>query len=134
MIYMLDTNICIYLIKQSPKHLLERVQAMNVGDLCISSITLSELRYGVEKSQRRQHNLGALDDFVLPLEIISFDAEAAAHYGYIRHYLASKGRVIGALDILIAAHALAAKAILVTNNVKEFSRVPDLKVENWVDM
>ncbi len=96
MIYMLDTNICIYLIKQSPKHLLERVQSMNVGDLCISSITLSELRYGVEKSQRRQHNLEALDDFILPLEIISFNAEAAAHYGYIRHYPAMTHQIIDA--------------------------------------
>lgn len=132
MIYMLDTNICIYIIKQAPKRLLERVQVMHVGDLCISSITLSELRYGVEKSQRRQHNLHALDDFILPLEVVSFDAGAAEHYGHIRHYLASKGGIIGALDLLIAAHALATGATLVTNNIKEFARVPDLSVENWV--
>ena len=129
--YMLDTNICIYIIKQRPEKVFERFKACEVGDIGISSITLCELMYGVEKSQYQQKNKTALESFVLPLEIKTFDEMAAPSYGYIRTYLEKKGTPIGSLDLMIAAHASCLDSILVTNNEKEFSRVPNLKIENW---
>lgn len=131
--YMLDTNICIYIIKKKPKEVFEKFKLLNVGDICISSITFSELMYGVEKSQHHQTNKIALQEFVLPLDILSFDINSAHHYGYLRAYLERKGNSIGPLDLMIAAHAQSVKMTLVTNNIKEFSRVPHLKMENWVE-
>lgn len=130
--YLLDTNICIYLIREQPYEVLETFQAHEVGDIGISSITLAELAYGIEKSQYPHRNAQALQRFLVPLEIASFDAAAAMAYGQIRAYLEHQGTPIGSLDTLIAAHALGLDAILVTNNIREFSRVPDLRVENWV--
>lgn len=130
--YMLDTNICIYLIKRQPEGVLNKFRSFNIGDICMSSVTFSELMYGVEKSQHPQKNKSALEEFVLPLEVLSFDEQSARHYGHIRAYLEKKGTPIGPLDLMIAAHAQAINAILVTNNVKEFTRVPKLKIEDWV--
>lgn len=132
MSYMLDTNICIYLIKKHQEHVINRFKSLHVGDLCISSVTLAELMYGVEKSQHHHKNKAALEEFILPLDIMPFDDEAARHFGTIRTTLEKKCTPIGPLDLMIASHAQHLNKILVTNNVKEFDRVPDLVVENWV--
>jgi tRNA(fMet)-specific endonuclease VapC len=129
--YLLDTNICIYIIKKSPAHVLEKLTSIQVGDAGISSITLSELEYGVAKSSKPQQNRDALSAFLTPLEILSYDQSAATHYGAIRSYLEKKGILIGPMDLLIAAHALSLSLTMVTNNVREFKRVPDLQLENW---
>jgi len=130
--YMLDTNICIYIIKQRPEQVIKKFKSINVGEIAISSITLAELMYGVGKSQHHMKNKNALMKFVLPLEIVSFDDHAALHYGHIRAALETKGAVIGALDLMIAAHARSLGLIVVSNNGKEFTRVPKLRVQNWL--
>ena len=129
---MLDTNICIYLIKQHPPSVLEHFLSQQVGDIGISSITVAELDYGVSKSRHAMKNRLALAQFISPLEVASFDREAAAAYGRLRATLEQKGTPIGAMDLLIAAHALSLGVRLVTNNAREFRRVPGLRVENWV--
>jgi tRNA(fMet)-specific endonuclease VapC len=129
--YMLDTNICIYIIKQQPQAVIKKFKLFNVGDICISSMTFAELMYGVEKSLHLKKNKTALEEFILPLDIMPFDDRAACCYGEIRAHLEKNGKVIGPLDLIIAAHARCLNAVLVTHNVKEFSRVPKLKVENW---
>ncbi len=131
--YMLDTNICIYIIKKKPEKVIRCLQELSLSDVCISSITLSELEYGVEKSERRDRNKIALAKFIAPIEVIAYDDLAAAQYGIIRSSLEKKGMPIGALDMLIGAHALARDLILVTNNEREFKRVPGLKFENWAE-
>jgi len=130
---MLDTNICIYLIKQQPVAVLKRFLDYQVGDIGISSITLSELRYGVAKSAQHAKNAKALDEFITPLEVIVFDEQAACAYGEIRAALEKAGAPIGSMDMLIAAHAVSLGLPLVTNNTREFKRVPALKVVNWLD-
>lgn len=130
--YMLDTNICIYLIKQKQTAVLKRFRKTNISEISISSITLSELFYGVSKSSRPEQNFMALTQFVAPLEILPFGGEAAQYYGDLRTRLEKQGTPIGSLDMLIAAHALSMTSTLVTNNEKEFNRVPGLKIENWV--
>ena len=129
---MLDTNICIYLIKQQPPSVLERFLSHPVGDIGISSITVAELDYGASKSRQASKNRAALDQFIAPLDVAAFDREAASVYGKIRASLEAKGTPIGGMDLLIAAHALSLGVRLVTNNGREFKRVPGLKVENWV--
>jgi tRNA(fMet)-specific endonuclease VapC len=128
---LLDTNICIYLIKQQPAAVLKRFLEYQVGDIGISSITLSELRYGVAKSAHREKNAKALDEFVIPLEVVSFDEEAAHVYGDIRAALEKAGTPIGAMDMLIAAHAVSLGTPLVTNNTREFVRIPTLTIIDW---
>lgn len=128
---MLDTNICIYLIKQAPPALIERFRAFPVGDIGISVITLAELEYGADKSTQPRRNLEALKQFIAPLDVAMFDRPAAVVYGRIRAVLEKKGRPIGAMDLLIAAQALSLGVRLVTNNEREFRRVPGLRVENW---
>ena len=130
--YLLDTNICIYVIKKRPASVLRRFKSCNVGDIAISAITYSEMLFGVEKSQHADRNRVMLEMFVSPLEILSYDEVASEKYGVIRSALEKEGRVIGSLDMLIAAHALGAGLTLVTNNKKEFGRIPGLKIENWV--
>src|SRR6516225_1050774 len=122
--YMLDTNICIYVIKNRPAALRERFDQF-AETLCISTITLGELLYGVEKSARRQ-NLEAVEQFTARLEVLPFSAKAAAHFGEIRAELARAGLPCGAHDMLIAAHARSEGLMLVTNNVREFQRMPGL--------
>jgi tRNA(fMet)-specific endonuclease VapC len=130
--YLLDTNICIYLIKHHPPAVRKHFERLAPGDVGISSITLAELEYGVQKSRFPEKNHGALTQFVLPLEVLAFDAEAALAYGQVRADLETRGVPIGALDLLIAAQALALGVVLVTNNTREFRRVRGLRVENWV--
>jgi len=130
--YLLDTNICIYIIKKKPASVKARFSTLHAGDVGISTITLSELQYGVEKSSYPDKNQQALNQFLLPLEVLEYPQDAAKEYGKIRQHLEKTGKIIGPLDMLIAAHAKALDLTLVTNNIKEFSRVPDLKVENWV--
>jgi tRNA(fMet)-specific endonuclease VapC len=129
--YMLDTNICIYIIKRKPEHVLFRLQRMRLADIGISAITLSELECGVCKSARREENHRSLAEFVAPLEVLPYDDAAASAYGALRAGLESAGRPMGSLDMLIAAHAFALGRILVTNDEKEFRRVPGLIVQNW---
>jgi tRNA(fMet)-specific endonuclease VapC len=131
--YLLDTNICIYLIKQKPPKVLERFSNLALSDIGISSITVAELEYGVYKSQQQEKNRSALMQFLIPLEIIEFDQAAATVYGKIRSDLESRGLVIGAMDMLIAAHALSLSVTLVSNNVREFSRIDNLSLENWAE-
>lgn len=128
---MLDTNICIALIKQKPANVVRRFNDYLVGDICISSVTLAELRYGVAKSQFQQKNQHALDDFMMPLEVAFFDEAAANMYGVLRASLEKKGTPIGAMDLMIGAHALSENLTIVTNNVREFNRIPNLVVVDW---
>jgi tRNA(fMet)-specific endonuclease VapC len=129
--YLLDTNICIYLIKQKPPKVLARFQTLTLSDVGISSITVAELEYGICKSQQQEKNRNALMQFLLPLEIVQFDQTAATIYGSIRSELESRGLVIGSMDMLIAAHALSLGVILVSNNLREFSPIANLSLENW---
>lgn len=128
--FMLDTNICIYVINERDEALGDQLEA-NASELCISSITYAELCYGVAHSGRVQDNTRELEAFEVDLAILPFDRDAGKHYGRIRHALARRGTLIGANDLLIAAHARSVDATLVTNNEGEFTRVPQLRVENW---
>lgn len=128
---MLDTNICIFIIKQQPVHVLKRFLEYQAGDIGISSITLSELRYGVAKSLHVDKNTKALDEFIIPLEVLPYDEEAALTYGVIRSHLEKAGTPIGSMDMLIAAHAVSLGATLVTNNTREFIRIPELTIIDW---
>jgi len=128
---MLDTNICIYIIKQKPPEVLKRFLEYHVGDITISAVTLAELRYGVAKSRYRGKNAKALDEFILPLEVLPFDEDATKSYGEIRAALEKAGTPIGSMDLMIAAHAASLDMTLVTNNTREFSRVSGLKVADW---
>jgi tRNA(fMet)-specific endonuclease VapC len=129
---MLDTNICIYIIKQKPQAVLERFSSFPMGAVGISVITLAELEYGVSKSKQPVRNSEALEEFISPLEIAVFDRPATIAYGNVRALLEKRGHPIGSMDLLIAAHALSLGVPLATNNVREFKRVPNLRVENWV--
>lgn len=129
--YMLDTNICIYAIKKKPAEVLERLKTNLERGLCISAITLAELEHGVKKSTYPEKNELALMQFLSVLTVLPFDDMASVEYGKICAYLQKQGTPIGVMDMLIAAHAKAEGMILVTNNVREFERVPDLTVENW---
>ena len=128
---LLDTNTCIYLIRQRPQEALRRFEQLEVGEVGVSVITVSELRYGVEKSTRLEQNRRALEQFLLPLEVLDFNSEATVSYGRIRASLEKRGTPIGPLDTLIAAHALSLGATLVTNNTREFERVSGLQIEDW---
>lgn len=130
--YLLDTNICIYLINQRPAHVRPRFEAQAIGDIGVSVITACELAYGVEKSASAR-NRNALEAFLLPLEIAAFDDSAMWQYAALRAGLERRGTPIGALDTQIAAHALALGCTLVTNNIREFSRIPGLRIENWAE-
>jgi len=129
--YLLDTNICIYIIKRKPLKVLERFNNLTLGALGVSSITVAELQYGIMKSSNPEKNQEALDKFLIPLEILDFDFKATIEYGKIRAELEKKGMPIGPLDTLIASHALSLDLTLVTNNEKEFERISELKIENW---
>ena len=131
MTVMLDTNMCIYIIKRRPESVLQRFGSFPVGDIGISAITLAELEYGAAKSAQSKRNHQALEQFISPLQIVVFDQPATEAYGRIRVMLEKTGRAIGAMDLLIAAHAISLGVRLVTNNEKEFRRVPGLRVENW---
>jgi tRNA(fMet)-specific endonuclease VapC len=132
--YLLDTNTLIYIINKRPRHtaVLERFSREEPQDLCVSAITLAELRYGIAKSKRSEANRRAFVSALETLRIAPFDADAAERYGMVRAELEASGRPIGPLDMLIAAHALSLGVTLVTNNQREFSRVHRLRLENWI--
>ncbi len=129
--YLLDTNICIFIINHRPDHVRKRFAGVQAGNIALSSVTLSELQYGVAKSVNPVKNRNALRHFLIPLEILPYTAEAAEEYGTLRSHLEKLGRPIGPRDLMIAAHALAERLVLVTNNRKEFARFPGLLVEDW---
>ena len=131
--YLLDTNICIYIINEKPDKVLRKFEKYPVYEFGISSITHAELQYGIEKSKNKATNQAALDEFLLPLTILPFhDKKLVTSYGEIRAWQESKGKTIGPLDMLIAAHALSLDLTIISNNIKEFSRIPNLKCENWI--
>lgn len=129
--YMLDTNICIYAIKRKPQEVIKKVLSHSPKELCISSITYAELLHGVEKSQFPEKNRIALTLFLSAISILPFDKCAAESYGKVRADLERKGTPIGPMDTLIAGHAKSLDMVVVTNNVREFARVNDLKIEDW---
>jgi len=131
-IYLLDTDICIYVINARPAKVLARFRQERMGGIGISSVTAAELAYGVTKSGS-ERNRRALEMFLAPLEILPFDASAIWKYGELRTELERRGQPIGTLDTMIAAHALALNTVMVTNNIREFSRVSGLRVENWAE-
>jgi tRNA(fMet)-specific endonuclease VapC len=129
--YMLDTDTCSYIMKRSSDAVLQRLRKTPVSDVCISVITKAELLFGVEVSPRRQRDETALATFLRYVEVLDFPDEAASHYANIRSVLKTRGTMIGAHDLFIAAHARSQGLILVTNNSREFRRVPHLPIENW---
>lgn len=130
--YLLDTNICIYIINQNPKHVVERIKALKPHQIKLSSISLGELEYGVAKSLQREKNRRALIHFASGFDIVEFNDNDAEVFGLIRAELEKKGQIIGPYDMQIAAQAITRNLILVTNNTEEFSRIPHLKTTNWV--
>ena len=131
--YMLDTNICIYAIKHKPEKVFQKLQTVDPQDVYVSSVTYAELVHGVEKSAAVEKNRLALSMLLANIEILDFDVDAADCYGKIRADLEKKGTPIGPLDMMIAGHAMSMGYTVVTNNAKEFSRVPNLKIENWAE-
>ena len=129
---LIDTNMCIYIMNRRPPEVIKKFKQFEPGDIGISAITVSELQYGIAKSKHRKKNQLRLEEFLTPLEILIYDENAAGAYGDIRFQLEKLGRPIGPLDLLIAAQAISRKLILVTNNDKEFNRIKNLKVENWI--
>lgn len=132
MIYLLDSNICIYIINKSPRNVVEHIKNLDPSQVRLSSISLGELEYGVSKSKDREKNRIALIDFISAFDIVPFDDNDAEIYGLIRADLERKGSIIGSYDMQIAAQAISRNLILVTNNTKEFSRVNGIKLENWI--
>ncbi len=132
MSYMLDTNTCIHLIKYRPELLLARMSKLSMEDVAVSAIVVAELWYGIALSRKKRHNEAALKDFLGYVRVLDWPNDAAPVYGRIRAHLKEKGTPIGAMDLLIATHALFLDAVLVTNNVSEFKRVPGLQIENWL--
>ena len=132
MTYLLDSNICIYIINNSPKQVVEHIKKLKVHQIKLSSISLAELEYGVSKSKNREKNRNALINFASAFDIVDFNDSDAEVYGFLRAELERKGQVIGPYDMQIAAQALTRDLILVTNNTIEFARIPNLKLENWV--
>ena len=129
---MLDTNICIYIIKNKPLNVRKKLESYDFGEIAISSITVAELYYGAYKSFKTEQNLSSLNNFLSPFNIVKFDIECALVYGKIRTELENKGQIIGSMDMLIASCSLAKDFTLITNNVKEFKRIKKLRVENWI--
>lgn len=128
--YLLDTNICIFTIKQRPASVRERFKQFS-DQLCISSVTWMELVYGVERSAKPQHNLAIAEGLAARVTLLDYDTDAAAHTGQIRAELADRGTPIGPYDQMLAGHARSNGLILVTNNTREFERVPGLRLEDW---
>ena len=128
---MLDTDMCSYIIKERPESVRQRFQTLAMEQLCISVVTYAELIYGVARSSSKRVNRPIIEDFVRHLDVMDWDTEAADQYGVIRAELEAAGTPIGAMDMMIAAHAKSIKAVLVTNNQKHFTKVKGLKVDNW---
>ena len=132
MTYLFDTNICIYIIKNKYKQIAKKMQEVGIEEICISSITVAELEYGIAKSSKKEENRLALLEFLIPFTILDFDQNDATKYGQLRYNLQKAGTPIGNMDLLIASQALARDMTLITNNEKEFSRIQGLKIENWI--
>lgn len=132
MIYLLDTNICIYIINNKPPHVFEHFRKYQLNQIAISSISTAELAFGVEKSGSWR-NRQALEKFLAPLDVMPFSQQSIWYYAQLRHQLQQQGKPIGSLDMLISAHALSLDATLVTNNTQEFERIIGLKLANWVN-
>jgi len=131
MIYYLDTNICIYYLKGLYPELFDRIHSYSIKEIKIASLVKAELLYGAAKSERREDNTSKVEKFLLPFEIIPFDDKAASIYALIRAELTEKGTSVGPNDLIIASTVLANKGTLITNNEREFGRIPDLPIENW---
>jgi tRNA(fMet)-specific endonuclease VapC len=131
--YLLDTNICIYVAKGQPTAVRDRFEKHTLQELAMSTITVGELRFGAEKSQARVRALATIEQLVQMIQPCALPLAAAEHYGHIRATLQQQGQPIGNNDLWLAAHALAEGWTLVTNNTREFIRVPGLRVENWVE-
>jgi tRNA(fMet)-specific endonuclease VapC len=131
MLYMLDTNICIYLIKRRSNELFKRMRVFRTGEIVVSVVTVAELQYGVSKSEHKERNQAALEAFLLPLEIANFSLDETVVYGNVLAELERRGQTIGPLNTMIAAHALSLDVPLVTNNTRKFERVKGLRVEDW---
>lgn len=129
--YLLDTNICIYIIKEKPAHTVEIFRQHPFGTIAVSTVTEAELAYGVSKSLFVDKNRTSLKKFLEPLTVIPFSSQSAYEFGRLRSYLEKKGSSIGPYDLMLASQALSDNLTLVTNNEFEFSRVPNLKIENW---
>jgi len=132
-LYMLDTDISSYIMKRSDEAVLRKLRTVAVSDVCISAIVRSELMYGVEMSPRREKDQAALDEFLRHVEVLDYPSDAALDYARIRADLKRRGAMIGANDLLIAAHARCLGLTLATNNTREFGRVEGLKIENWTE-
>jgi len=130
--YMLDTNICIYIIKKKPQKVLDQLKKNRKKGLYISTITLAELEFGNENSLYKEKNKIALMEFLSIINIVNFDEKSAKEFGIIKKHLKDINKIIGPYDMLIGAHAKSLNMILVTNNTKEFERIEDLKIENWI--
>jgi len=131
--YLIDTNICIYIAKQAPLNVLRKFEQISVGMMAMSIVTHGELIYGAQKSHHPHKTLTVIEQLTQLIPSLPMSIEAAKHYGEIRHALAKEGKTIGNNDLWIAAHARSLNLVLVTNNEKEFMRVPNLQVENWVN-
>lgn len=131
--YLLDTNICIYIIKKKPPEVLKKLKSKQLSDIFISSITVAELDYGVAKSNSPENNKISLIEFLSIFTLLPFNDKDAVEFGNIKALLSKKGKIIGPMDLLIVSQAKSRNLIVVTNNVREFKRVPDLKIENWVE-
>jgi len=129
--FLLDTNICVFLIRNQSERVRDHIRRRRVGDIGVSAIAESELRFGADKSSDPEKNHAVLERFFLTLPVLAFDSGCAREYGRIRAFLEKKGTPIGSLDTLIAAHALSGEMTVVTNNTREFKRVPGLRVEDW---
>ena len=130
--YMLDTNTCSYIIRTRPPSVLEKFKTLPISDISISSITQAELLYGAERCSSKTVTYSIIESFTSRLIILNWDSEAAKSYGYLRAYMEKNGRIIGNMDLMIAAHALSIGATIVTNNIRHFNMIDGLKVENWV--
>jgi tRNA(fMet)-specific endonuclease VapC len=132
MLYLLDTDTCAFILRRSSDVLLERIQAVPLRQQVMSVVTYAELLYGVQVSTKKKANQEAVDALVRHLAILDWTQDAAKAYATIRAVMKKKGALIGANDLMIAAHAVSVEAVVVTNNTKDFSRVPGLKIENWM--
>lgn len=129
--YLLDTDICIYIIKKRPQKVFEKFKDFKLGQICISSITYAELCYGMQNSTKPTENTKTLNKFLGPIEILDYPAQAAIEYGSLRTFLKRAGKPIDPNDMLIASHALHLGCTLVTNNIREFNRIPGIDCETW---
>ena len=130
--YLLDTNICIYIINKRPASVIDTIRSKHPEEISISSITAAELNYGAERSRNPHQNRIAVLEFLMPFNLLDFDQRSASHYGKIRKTLESKGTPIGSMDLLLASQDKAYNLIFVTNNINEFKRIDNLRLENWL--